>query len=82
MYSISTFETLSAAKGLKFIHLNVRSLTKKIDQIRTLLADTTLDVLTFSETWLKQYLNTKVVHLDGYKSFRLDRATKGKNIIC
>ena len=79
MDPISTFDSLSAAKGLKFVHLNVRSLVKKIDQVRTLLADAPLDVLTLSETWLTQYLSTQLFQLDGYKTFRLDRAVTGKN---
>ena len=44
----------------------------------TILASTTLDFVTLSETWLKQHLKTKIVELDAFKSFRLDRATKGK----
>ena len=78
MEAIHTLRDLGEAKGLKLVHLNVRSLIRKVDQIRTLLADTSLDIVTFSETWLKQYISNQLVELDGYKSFRLDRATKGK----
>ena len=61
------------------LHLNVRSLPKKIDQIRLMLHDSNLDVLTFSETWLKSHLHTKTVELRGYKPFRLDRNKRGPN---
>ena len=47
-----TFEELGKCKGFKLVHLNVRSLPKKIDQLRVLLAGTQLDVVTLSETWL------------------------------
>ena len=79
MNSISTLEALSASKGLKFVHLNIRSIVKKIDQIRTLISGASLDVFSLSETWLRKYLSTQIVHLKGYKLFRLDRATKGRN---
>ena len=78
MDHISTVEDLNKAKGLKLIHLNVRSLVKKIDQIRVLLSATTVDIVTFSESWVRQHLNSQLVHLDGYQSFRLDRETKAK----
>ena len=69
----NTLDALNAAKGLKFIHWNVRSLPKQIDQIRLMLSGLNLDIVTLSETWLKPYLDTKVVDLDNYTSFRLDR---------
>ena len=78
MDPISTLELLGGAKGLKLVHLNVRSLVKKIDQIRVLLEGATIDVVTFSETWLAHHLNSQIIHLEGYKSFRLDRASKTK----
>ena len=78
MDPIDTVEALDKAKGMKFVHLNVRSLAKKMDQIRLMLADTNLDVITFSETWLKPYLHSNLVELDMYKAFRLDRGTTGR----
>ena len=70
MDPLTTLEALGLVKGFKLVHLNVRSLPK---YIRLMLRDVNLDIITFSETWLKPYLNTKVVNLDGYKPFRLDR---------
>ena len=79
MNPITTIEALSAAKGLKFVHLNIRSVVKKIDQIRTMVPNNTLDVFTLSETWLRKYMSTQIVHLNGYKLFRMDREAKAKN---
>ena len=62
------------------MHLNSRSLVKKIDQLRLLLKDGQIDVVTFSETWLKPYMHSDVIKLDGYKSFRLDRGTKASRV--
>ena len=79
MEGIDDLDALGAAKGFKLVHLNVRSIVKKMDQIRTLLFDSKIDVVSISETWLKPYLNTKLVALEGYDTYRLDRATnKGK----
>ena len=73
MDPFDTIEALNTAKGLKFLHWNVRSLPKKIDQIRLLFSGTNLDVITLSETWLRPYLNDQVVGLGCYRLFRLDR---------
>ena len=52
MEVITGMESLGAVKGFKMVHWNVRSVLKKIDQIRTILVDSPLDVITLSETWL------------------------------
>ena len=78
MAGVDTFEGLSATKGLKIAHLNVRSIMKKIDQLRILLHDSRIDVLTFSETWLKPHLHSDLLNLEGYKLYRADRSTGGK----
>ena len=74
----NTFSDLDNLKGFKMVHLNIRSLVKKIDQIRLLTEGTNLDVLTISETWLKPHLGTPLVELTGYQTFRQDRCIKGK----
>ena len=60
------------------MHLNVRSLMKKIDQVRMLMEGSNIDVFTVSETWLKPHLNTSLVTLPNYQPFRLDRNFKNK----
>ena len=70
---INDFSTLNNAKGIKLVHINVRSLPKKIDQLRVMLHDSTIDVITISETWLKDGLVDKLFDLNGYKLFRYDR---------
>ena len=78
MDPISSFEELNELKGVKLVHLNVRSLVKKIDQIRLMLADTQIDMFTFSETWLKLYVHSNNINIKGFKTFRLDRETRNK----
>ena len=55
-------DTLKAEKGFKLLHLNVRSLTKKIDQLRIMFEESKLDVITLSETWLNESVNSKSVN--------------------
>ena len=73
MEGITCFDELSQAKGLKITHINVRSIIKKIDQIRLLLADSKIDVLTVSETWLKPHLHSDLISIQGFSELRLDR---------
>ncbi len=44
-------------RGLKIAHLNVRSITNKIDSLRLLLLNNPFDVLTISETWLTKNIS-------------------------
>ena len=74
----NTFQELSASKGFKIAHLNVRSLPKKVDQIRLLMSQSEIDILTLSETWLKSHLHQNLVALDNYSSHRLDRSNSGR----
>ena len=78
MADISNLEELNAAKGFKIVHLNVRSILKKIDQLRTYLFDSRIDVLTISETWLKPHLCSTLVDIEGFTQFRMDRNSNSK----
>ena len=73
---LTTFDMLGAAKGFKMAHLNVRSIIKEMDQIKLQLLNSSIDIFTISETWLKPHLQTQLVELDGFKVYRLDRCTK------
>ena len=76
--NINRFEDLKAVKGLRITHLNIRSLVKKIDQLRVLLFDAGIDILTISETWLMEHLQTKLFEIEGYDTHRLDRLVPRK----
>ena len=70
---VDDFAALGKIKGFKVVHLNVRSLPKKIDQLRTLLLDAQLDVVTLSETWLNTAVHSATIKLNGYVEYRQDR---------
>ena len=73
---ITTVDDLNNAKGLRLLHMNVRSLSKKMDQIRLLFHGSDLDVITISETWLSDAVSWKTIALDGYTLSRQDRDFK------
>ena len=73
---VQSIEQLNAVKGLKLIHLNIRSLPKKMDQLRLIMSHTSIDVLTISESWLKSHLNLGLKELEGFVHYRLDRGTR------
>ncbi len=60
-------------RGLSFGSLNVRSLTRKIDEIKFLLGDTDLTVLTLNETWLNFSISDCELEIPHYQCFRFDR---------
>ena len=79
MANIIDFQTLGEAKGVKMVHLNVRSIVKKIDQLRILLNGSKIDILTISESWLKPHIHSDLVSISGFEHLRLDRSTKIKS---
>ena len=73
---VHTLRELNELKGFKLLHMNVRSLTKKMDQIRVMLHDLNIDIITLSETWLNEAVNSKTVALQDYTLYRQDRNFK------
>ena len=79
---LHNLEDLNAVKGFKVVHVNVRSILKKIDQVRLHMLDSKIDVFTVSETWMRPHLDSSLISIQGYKTFRLDRGkdnSKSKN---
>ena len=79
MNKIDSIDELNTVKGFKMVHLNIRSITKKIDQIRILLQNTSIDIFTFSETWLKPHLLSSLFDIPGFKLLRQDRFYQKKS---
>ena len=70
---------LRGLPGFKVGHLNVRSLTSKIEQLRLDLPKSGLDILTISETWLNSETEKKLTTIEGYQFIGLDRREKQQN---
>ena len=71
MDKVNDLDGLKTTKGL--LHLNTRSILKKMDQVRVLFEGSALDVFSFSETWLNESINSATVDIEGYTLFRQDR---------
>ena len=58
-------------KGFSIAHLNVRRLTKNLNE--TLVTMKGFDVIGISETWLHDLISSSQIGFDGYKIYRQDR---------
>ena len=63
----------TSASRLLVGHLNVRSLTKHLDDVNLLLQSHKLDVLCLSETWMTQTVSNSILMFRGYTVARKDR---------
>ena len=59
-------------KGVKFVHINIRSIYKKIDQISCIFSD--VDFLCFSESWLSDKYDNALISIPGMSIYRNDRS--------
>ena len=60
-------------RGLLGGHMNIRSVTGKSEQIQHLIADSNLDYLCLSETWLHKNSPSAALSVPGYNIYRRDR---------
>ena len=63
-------------KGLNIVHLNVRSLLPKMDEIIWMCDFLNLDVICISESWLNTNIANEDMTIEGYSSLRKDRTDK------
>ena len=56
-------------KGFSIMHLNIASLIKHIDQLRTILLDKPCHILSINETRLSENIDDGFVKIDGYDIF-------------
>lgn len=64
---------LRGRPGFKIAHLNVRSLVGKINQLRLDLPNSSLDILSVSETWLTANTEDRLATVQNYDLIRHDR---------
>ena len=62
--------------GLQICHLNIRSIANKIDEIKNFLCNGNIQILTLSETWMDDTLNSNKYQIPGYQLIRQDRNYK------
>ena len=71
---------LPCKRGFKLASLNITSLPKHIDELRILLADKSIDVLSINETRLDETINDQDVYISGYDIIRRDRNRNGGGV--
>lgn len=62
------------------MHLNVRSLLNKIDEIRLLFKSNKAHIISFSETWLDCSISDSEIEIQNYTIIRKDRNRKGGGV--
>ena len=67
-------------RGLNFIHLNVRSLLLKLDDIRLLARKTRAACIGISESWLDDSIFDSEIQIDNYNITRKDRNRHGGGV--
>lgn len=72
------FAFLPSTRGFKLASLNIASLPKHIDELRVLLSDSPLDVLSINETRLDDSVSDNEVYIPGYEIIRRDREHNGR----
>ena len=71
---------LPTKRGFKMASLNITSLTKHIDELRILLANYPLDVISINETRLEQSILNSEIYIPGYEIVRRDRNRNGGGV--
>ena len=69
----NSFLFVPSKRGFKIVCLNTRSLSAHIDELRILLADSSIDVLAINEIWLDSIKSDNDVYVSGYQIIRRDR---------
>ena len=76
---MTDLSSVREAKGLKFCHLNIRSIVNKIDQFRMHFEKSGFDIITLSETWLSSDIGNNILQLKDYQLYRADRSFNMEN---
>lgn len=65
--------------GLKCCHLNVNGLFSKLDEIKLLLFETKIDILTITESHLNSQIHDYEISIQDYSFIRKDRSGRGNS---
>ena len=75
LYNKPNFNLHRFSKGTTLIHLNIRSLLPKLDELKFYLKNNKIQVLSLNETWLNSTVDNNEVEIPGFVLFRHDRPT-------
>ena len=62
-------------------NLNINSLLKHIDELRVIMADTSLHILAINETKIDNLVSDNEIRISGYNIIRKDRNRKGGGVL-
>ena len=71
-------------RGLRIIHRNIRSVTRKIDELRSLVVNelkSEIHIIALTETWASEQILVGEIEIPGYNMFRKDRYGKGGGVL-
>ena len=71
---------LPAKPGFKMACLNINSLVKHVDELRVLLSEFSVDILSINETKLDESIKSSELHIPGYEFIRRDRSRNGGGV--
>ena len=76
------YSTLPSGCGFKLASLNIFKLTTHIDELRILLANNDIDIISINKTKLDEVISDNEVSIPGYDIIRHDRLSNGGGGIC
>ena len=71
---------LPGKPGSKMACLNINSLVKHVDELRVLLSEFSVDILSINETKLDEPIKSSALHIPGYEFIRRDRSRNGGGV--
>ena len=78
--SINLSDFLPSGRGFKIAGSNINSVIKHIDELRILLDDHSIDILSINETKLDDSIKSCEVQIPGYEFIRRDRNMQGGGV--
>ena len=82
IYNINNeMNVVAKSKGLKIANLNVNSLLKHLDEIRLILINNALDILTINESKIDDNISNDDIQINGFNTIRKDRNRFGGGVV-
>ena len=73
-------KTLNKLKGFKLAHLNIASIPKHFDELKVLMINRSVDILSINEARLDNTIHDDKITIPGYVLFRKDRSRSGGGV--
>ena len=80
--TLSCLQEIVKSRGLKIIHQNIQSLTRKIDELRRVMSElkSGIHLMALTETLANKQILDAEIDILGYKIFRRHRGSKGGGV--